>query len=117
MRDHRKLEAFHLADQLAISIYSATSEFPSSERFGLSSQLRRAAVSVPTNIVEGSARPSKKDYVRFLGIAFASARELGYLTDLATRLGFIKGAVARDILVLQGRTAAAVSALMKALRD
>jgi four helix bundle protein len=116
MRDHRKLDAFRLADDLALEVYRVTSDFPTSERFGLVSQMRRSAVSVPTNIVEGCARPSQKDFVRFLGIAFGSVRELGYLIDFSTRLGYLEEDQARDAVNLQSRTAAALAALMKSLR-
>jgi four helix bundle protein len=115
MRDHRKLEAFQIADELVVEVYSATKEFPDDERFGLTSQMRRSAVSIPTNIVEGSARPSMKDYVRFLGIAFASARELGYLIDLASRLDVLNEDRARKVSTLQGRAAAALNALIRSL--
>ena len=81
--DHRKLSAFKLADQYAVRVYDATREFPPAERYGLRSQLRRAAVSVPTNIVEGCARDSDREHSRFFEIALGSGREALYLIDLA----------------------------------
>ena len=67
-----------MADELAVLIYDVTRDFPKSEIYGLTSQMRRAAVSVPSNIVEGCARESQAEYVRFLDIAFGSLRELSY---------------------------------------
>ncbi len=87
MRDHKKLRAFELADECAVLIYGITKAFPKEELYGLASQMRRAAVSVASNLVEGSSRNSRVEYLRFLEIAYGSLRELGYQADLAQRLG------------------------------
>jgi four helix bundle protein len=89
MRDHTKLRAFVLADEVAALIYEVTADFPRQEIYGITAQMRRAAVSVPSNIVEGCARDSEADYLRFLYIAFGSLRELHYQIDLSKRLGFL----------------------------
>ena len=86
MRDHRKLRAFKLADELAVEVYKLSSELPKSEQFGLTSQMRRAAISVPANIVEGCARRTTRDFKHFLEIAMGSLREVGYLLDISCRL-------------------------------
>ena len=91
MRDHLKLRAFELADEVALMVYEVTRVYPREEVYGLVSQMRRAAVSVPSNIVEGCARESESEYVRFLEIAFASLRELHYQAGLSTQLGFLEG--------------------------
>ncbi|MFC1867611.1 four helix bundle protein [Thermodesulfobacteriota bacterium] len=88
MRDHTKLRAFELADEVVFLVYRATREFPREEVYGLTSQMRRAAVSVPSNIVEGCARESQVEYFRFLEIAFGSLRELHYQFGLSKRLGY-----------------------------
>lgn len=89
MRDHTRLRAFELADKIAISIYKIAATFPREEAFGLTSQMRRAAVSVPSNLVEGCARDSQADYLRFLYMASGSLRELHYQFSLSKRLGFL----------------------------
>ena len=88
MRDHTKLRAFELADEVAVLIYRATKGFPKAEMYGLTSQMRRSAVSVPSNIVEGCARESQAEYLRFLEIAYGSIKELHYQFDLAMCLGY-----------------------------
>jgi four helix bundle protein len=90
MRDHTQLRAFELADEVAMLVYRVTAGFPKEELFGLTSQLRRAAVSVPSNIVEGCACDSEADALRFLNIAFGSLRELHYQLNLSNRLGFLR---------------------------
>jgi len=89
MREHTKLRAFELADDVAVLIYRITKSFPKNEIYGLTSQIRRASVSVPSNIVEGCARESQCEYLRFLEIAFGSLRELHYQFDLSRRLGYM----------------------------
>jgi len=113
--DHRKLTAYRLADELAVKTYRATRSFPASERFGLCAQIRRAAVSVPANIVEGCARDSDREHSRYLEIAFGSTREWLYLVDLSKRLQLIDPASADELLQFGGRVAATIAALRKSL--
>ena len=89
MRDHKKLRAFELADNMTLQVYKMTAKFPKSEQFGLTSQIRRASVSFPSNIVEGCARTSQTEYVRFINIAYGSACEVEYQASLAQKLGFL----------------------------
>jgi four helix bundle protein len=89
MRDYTKIEAWRLADDLTVAVYERTRSFPREEIYGLTSQLRRAAYSVPANIVEGSSRESKKDYLHFLYIARGSLSETQYFIHLARRLDYV----------------------------
>lgn len=116
MRDHNKLRAFQLADDLALSVYRYTSTFPDAERFGLTSQLRRAAVSVPSNIVEGCAKSTHNDYLRFLDIAYGSSCEVQYQLSLAHRLGFADDASFREINELAIETSKVLGGLIRSLR-
>ena len=117
MRDHKKLRAFELADQLALAIYQVTRSFPADERFGLTSQIRRAAVSASSNIVEGCARSSDVDFVRFLDIANGSTCEVEYQLSLAHRLGFIGNSEYSKVADIASETARVLNALIRAIRD
>lgn len=90
-RDHRRLKVFQLADELVVQVYQVTRSFPVEERYGLQAQLRRASVSVPTNIVEGCSRTSQRDYAQFLRVALGSASEVRYLVGLSSRLELLPG--------------------------
>ncbi len=117
MRDHKKLRAFELADQLALTTYRATAKFPKEEMFGLTSQLRRAAVSAPSNIVEGCSRSSQADYLRFQEIAFGSTCEAEYQITLAERLEFPSGVDYREWIDQASETARVLSGLIRSLRN
>jgi len=89
IRSHRDLIAWQKAVELCVAIYSMTKLFPADERFGLVSQLRRAGVSVASNIAEGYGRGSRQDYVRFLRAARGSLYEIDTQLLLASRLEFM----------------------------
>ncbi len=114
-RDHRKLRVFHLADDLLLRVYRVTQRFPDTERFGLQSQVRRAAVSVTTNIVEGSARRSEAEYLSFLNVSAGSAAEARYLIDLSARLGLVPHSDAASLDVGYGELLAGLCSLIRSL--
>jgi four helix bundle protein len=87
-RSFRELIVWQKAHQLVLAVYRFTKEFPADERFGLTSQLRRAAVSVPANIAEGFPKRSASDKTRFFNIAQGSLEEVHYYLILATDLGY-----------------------------
>ena len=89
MRDFKRLTAWQQAHQLTLDIYKMTNGFPSDERFGVTSELRKAATSIPTNIAEGCGRCGEREFTRFLSIASGSASETEYQLLLAHHLGYI----------------------------
>jgi four helix bundle protein len=88
-KPHKKLDVWRHSMELAQRIYRITSEFPADEKFGLVSQMRRAAVSIPSNIAEGAARQGKKEFRNFLGIARGSLSELDTQAELSVLLGYL----------------------------
>jgi four helix bundle protein len=116
-RDHRNLKVFISADELVLRVYAETATFPSDERFGLCAQLRRAAVSVPTNIVEGCARRTTRDYLHFINIATGSAAETSYLLHLSMRLGFLAAKVYREIDPKYSQLIGGLKKLITSLED
>ncbi|MBI3355603.1 MAG: four helix bundle protein [Nitrospirae bacterium] len=85
---HKGLDVWKKAMDLATQVYSLTMRFPKEELYGLASQIRRSAVSIPSNIAEGAARHSRKEYIQFLYVASGSIAELETQLILATRMGF-----------------------------
>ncbi len=88
MGTYNDLIVFQKADELALQIYKITDSFPKGEIFGITSQLRRASLSIPTNIVEGYARKSKKELKQFINIALGSHAETKYLFNFSKRLRY-----------------------------
>jgi len=107
----RELEVWRLAIDLAKAVYVMTSEFPREERYGLSAQLQRAAVSIPSNIAEGNARASTRDYARFVSMASGSVAELQTQLTLATELSLADG----DRMIPLMETAERVSKMLHKL--
>ena len=89
MKDYRKLLVWEKAHQLTLNVYKIVHQFPKEEMYALTSQMKRSAMSIPTNLAEGCGRNSDKDFCRFLVIAFGSANELEYQIMLGTDLKFI----------------------------
>ncbi len=89
MQRFTEIKVWQRSHKFALALYGLTGHFPKEERFGLTAQLRRAAVSVPTNIAEGSKRMGRQEYARFLNIAEGSLAEVEYLLMLSRDLGFL----------------------------
>lgn len=115
MRDYRKIEAWKLADDITLSVYEQTRSFPKEELYGLTSQLRRAAYSVPSNIAEGASRGTQKDYLHFLYISRGSLSETQYFIHLAGRLGYISPQQAEALQAQIKQAFACLHGLIKAV--
>lgn len=115
MRDFTKIDAWKLADDLTVAVYEQTRSFPREELYGLTSQFRRAAYSVPANIAEGALRESQREYLHFLYIARGSLAEVQYFIHLSRRLKFL-GQEETEVLTDQSRAAfACLHGLIKAV--
>jgi four helix bundle protein len=116
MQDFRQLKVWMKSHSLVLSVYKATSSFPKSEVFGLTNQIRRASVSIPSNIAEGCGRGSDQDFARFLQMAMGSASEVEYQLLLARDLAYLTDAEyslrAQDVIEVK-RMLAALIAKMK----
>ncbi|MEZ5337162.1 MAG: four helix bundle protein [bacterium] len=94
---YRDLIVWQRAMDFVTEIYRLTAAFPRDEMYGMTSQLRRAAVSIPSNIAEGNGRATRKDYAHFVSIALASTRELEALLLISAELGFTERSVAQEL--------------------
>jgi len=113
MKSHKDLNVWKNSMALAEEIYRLTANFPKEEIYGLTSQIRRSAVSIPSNIAEGSARNSTKEFIQFLYIALGSAAELETQLILSNNLGFLT-----DLSILEdlGRVRSQLINLIKSLK-
>jgi four helix bundle protein len=103
MRTHKDLDIWKLGIELVEEVYKNTATFPREEIYGLTNQMRRAAVSVPSNISEGAARSSKKEFIKFLYVALSSLAELETQSIISEKLGYLKGPQLMEMIEKQRR--------------
>ena len=116
MQHFDKLRVWQRSHKMVLTLYKATRAYPSEERFGLTSQLRRAALSVPTNIAEGSRKAAPKDYARFLNIAEGSLGETEYLVLLSRDLNYLPSESAASLLAEIKELASMLHSLRKTVQ-
>ncbi|MFO8012293.1 MAG: four helix bundle protein [Phycisphaerae bacterium] len=116
-KDYRKITAWQKCDTFAFAVYRGTQNFPREETYGLTSQVRRAALSAPTNIVEGCGRSTQKDYLLFLNRAETSLEEAGYLLDFAARLGYLTPEDAKQLFEAKAEAARTLWGLISRIRE
>lgn len=116
MRPHQKLDAWSKSVDLVVEVYRATERFPKEERYCLTSQVRRAAVSVPANIAEGAGRYSQKEFAHFLSNAQGSASELETELIIAHRLGYLSEALYLKLVADLERIGRLITGLTKGIR-
>ena len=114
-RDYKKILAWQRGHELTLQIYKLSLAFPQEERFGLTNQIRRVSYSVPANIAEGSARSSKRDYLRFLEIAMGSLKETEYFLILSKDLKYIRETDFTQISNLTNESFGVLHGLQKAV--
>ena len=114
---YKDLIAWQKAMDLVEAVYRVSGRFPAEERFGLTAQIRRAAVSVPSNIAEGYSRPGRADYIRFLNIARGSANEIETQLLIAERLGFMERDKLTGIVDLVQEVQRILKGLVSSLRS
>jgi four helix bundle protein len=116
LKSYRDLTAWQMAMDLVVSVYEMTREFPENERYGLTNQLRRAAVSIPSNVAEGQGRSTSRDFLHFLSVAYGSLQEVETQLILAQRLGFASEQKIDSILAQCGEVGRLTNGLRRSLR-
>ncbi len=116
-KGYRKLVTWKEAHKLVLKIYHFTEDFPKQEQFGLTSQIRRAVISVPTNIVEGQASSSKKDFLRFLIISNKSLAEVEYLLETAKDLSYLDEQRYKELEELRSKVGYLLYKFIQSLKD
>jgi len=111
--DYRNNKAWQRCDGLAVAVYRATKRFPKEERFGLTQQMRDAAVSAASNIAEGYGRRTVRDLLHFLYQARGSLNEVEYYIHLAHRLGYLDDAARKQLVEIEGEAARALHGLIR----
>lgn len=117
VRSYRDLSAWQKAMALTVAIYRVTEQFPQSEEFGLSRQLRRAATSIPSNIAEGQGRSSTNDYIHFLHIVRGSLQEMETQLLLAQQLNFLSVQESESVLTQSSEVSRLISGLISSLKN
>jgi four helix bundle protein len=112
---HRNLAAWREAIALVLAVYRQTANFPRNEIYGLTSQIRRSAVSIPSNIAEGAARNSSRELLQFLGIACGSLAELDTQLEIAVQLGYLDATA--EVMSQVNRVGMLVRLLRKSIRN
>jgi four helix bundle protein len=116
MQNYKDLIVWQKAHENVLLIYKHSNEFPKEEQYGITSQLRRAAVSIPTNIAEGCGKLTKKDFANYLQTAFGSTQEVEYLTFLSLELGFLNKDQFERMNSLTNEVKAMLISLLKKVR-
>ncbi len=114
-RPHKRLVVWQVSVDLVVHVHETTRRFPAAERFGLVAQMNRAALSIPSNIAEGAARRSRKEYLQFLYVARASASELDTQLEIARRLDYLSSNDYERLQAELDRVAKMLNALISAL--
>ena len=117
MQDYRRLVVWQRAHQFVVSVYAATAAFPGEEKYGLTSQTRRSAVSIQANIAEGCGRETTMELRRFLYIAMGSASELDYHLLLARDLGFLEAASYQQLEKQAAEIGRMLTGLIRSLKN